>query len=146
MKPESLRPILFIEDCDEDFESLCIALEELGVDNPVRRCVSGKMSCAMFNRGGGCAQAPESALILLDLNLPGADGRELLSLFRQRHADVPVVVFSTSGQPDDRAFCLNEGASDYLVKPLEYDRWRQMIGELVEKFLLREPLPAGGRV
>jgi CheY-like chemotaxis protein len=135
MKSSALRPILSVEDSDEDFFSLCAALEGLGVPNPVERCANSKIARAMLETPEGCAKAREAAVILLDLNMPGVDGRQLLSLFRKSKRDKPVVVLTTSSNQSDIDFCTKAGANDYVVKPLEFDRWQEVIGELVAKWL-----------
>ena len=135
MSAQALRPILSVEDCDEDFYSLCIALQQLGVANPVKRYANSKAALMLLDTESGCAIAREAAVILLDLNMPGIDGRQLLKLFRNRERRVPVVVFSTSSHDDDIAFCRREGANDYLVKPLEFDRWRELLSEFAAKWL-----------
>jgi CheY-like chemotaxis protein len=135
MKTPALRPILFVEDSDEDFYSLCAALEGLGVANPVERCANSKIARAMLETPDGCAKAREAAVILLDLNMPGVDGRQLLSLFRNSERERPVVVLTSSSHQNDIDFCTKAGANDYVVKPLEFDRWQEVIGELVAKWL-----------
>ena len=138
MTEHALRPILSVEDSDEDFFSLCFTLQVLGVANPVERCANSRIARARLESKEGCALAREAAVILLDLNMPGVDGRQLLSLFRKRERDVPVVILSTSSHPSDIAYCQKEGANDYLVKPLELDRWRDMVGQFAEKWLPNE--------
>ncbi len=130
-----LRPILSVEDSDEDFFSLCVALEDLGIANPVQRCAHSRVARALLESETGCGVARDAAVILLDLNMPGVDGRELLTLFRKRDQSVPVVVLSTSSSPNDIAFCRESGADDYLIKPLEFDRWREQLAVLAKKWL-----------
>jgi CheY-like chemotaxis protein len=135
MNAPVLPPILSVEDSDEDFFSLCAALEGLGVANPVLRCANSKTAHAMLEKRDVCVGANEAAFILLDLNMPGVDGRQLLSLFRSNERDKPVVVLSTSSNQNDIDFCTKAGANDYVVKPLEFDRWQEVIGEIIAKWL-----------
>lgn len=62
------------------------------------------------------------SLILLDLNLPGVGGREIISLIRKKGILTPIVVFSTSSSPTDIASCYKEGANSYMVKPYDVDQ------------------------
>lgn len=62
------------------------------------------------------------SLILLDLNLPGVGGREIISLIRKKDILVPIVVFSTSSSPTDIGSCYKEGANSYMVKPYDVDQ------------------------
>lgn len=151
MSEHAHRPILYIEDSDEDFYSLCQALKDARVNNPVRRCASGRAALEALGSDEGCAAARESAFVLLDLNMPGADGRELLELFRSRERAVPVIVLSTSSHPDDVSFCYDKGANGYLVKPLEFERWQEMMSRVAAFWLQsvvlppKKPLGEGGR-
>lgn len=141
MSDVALRPILSVEDSDEDFASLCQALKDAGVSNPVRRLASSSAALEALGTETGCAASREAAFVLLDLNMPGADGRELLELFRSREKCVPVLVLSTSSHPDDIAFCYAKGANSYLVKPLEFERWQAMIASLAGYWLNTVRLP-----
>jgi CheY-like chemotaxis protein len=135
------RPILSVEDSDEDFFSLCRALRDAGVSNPVHRCASGYAAMRALASDEGCGAMRGIALVLLDLNMPGADGRELLEMFRVRERSVPVVVLSTSSHPDDIAFCYDKGANGYLIKPLEFERWQEMIAIVAAYWLGTVALP-----
>lgn len=136
------RPILSVEDSDEDFFSLCEALKAAGIQNPVERCADGRTAHEALASAAGCEKARQAAFVLLDLNLPGADGRDLLEAFRKREPSVPVLVLSTSSHPADVERCYRAGANAYLVKPLELDRWQEMI-KAAATFWLRavEPPP-----
>lgn len=99
-------PLLVAEDNDEDFEILQLALKELGFSRPILRFEDGDQVLAYLFRYGRF-QAPESsprpALLILDLNLPETDGREVLSQLKA-HPKIgcfPIVVFSTSDNPRD---------------------------------------------
>ena len=135
MNQGDLRPILYVEDSDEDYASLCFALQACGVANPVERCADGRLARAALSTAAGCARARAAAIILLDLNLPGVSGHELLTLFRQRGATAPVIVFSTSSHASDVSYCYRAGANAYLVKPLEFDRWQEMLGAMAHHWL-----------
>ncbi|WP_020680637.1 response regulator transcription factor [Marinobacterium rhizophilum] len=59
-------------------------------------------------------------LIILDLNLPGLGGEQVLSLLRQRRSTTPVLVLTARGQIEDRISLLDLGADDYLTKPFDF--------------------------
>lgn len=114
------RPVLVVEDSDEDFDTLGEAARRAGVVHQLRRTTTGD-GCLTLLRGEGVARI-HPALVLMDLNTPGTDGREALVVIK---ADpvlraVPVVVVSTSSNPKDLAFCYRAGANAYHVKPLRY--------------------------
>lgn len=141
MNPQAHRPILSVEDNDEDFYSLCHALKQAGVTNPVQRFASGRTAMQTLGTEEGCATAREAAFMLLDINMPGADGRELLELFRSRERALPVIVLSTSSHPDDIAFCYEKGANGYMIKPLDFHRWQEMVSTLAAYWLRTVALP-----
>jgi CheY-like chemotaxis protein len=131
--------IISVEDSETDFMALQLALEASGVDADIERYANG--SVAMGEFGASCPLASKASLILLDLNLPGVDGRQLLKTFRDRdpQGEVPVIVLSTSSHPRDIEYCCRVGANAYVVKPLELDDWERKIGPLA-KYWLRSAL------
>ena len=70
-------------------------------------------------------------LVILDLNLPDASG---LSVLKRHRADAPVVVFTSSSNPDDRQSSLESGACDYIQKPTDLDEYRAAVVEMVHKW------------
>jgi two-component system chemotaxis response regulator CheY len=63
-------------------------------------------------------------LALIDINMPVMDGLKLISLMRGEEAlkDIPIVVITTEGAPEDRERALNLGANEYLTKPIQANR------------------------
>jgi CheY-like chemotaxis protein len=118
-------PLVVVEDNDEDFEIFSWALQDR-LPVPLVRCVDGDdLLDYLHGRGAYAKQKPlPPALILLDLNLPGLDGREVLALIKSDDAfrKIPVVVFTTSDNPRDVAICYRQGASGYIVKGLDVKR------------------------
>lgn len=141
------RPIVIVEDSDEDFEVLIWALRQADVTNPIHRCANAEAVLGMTAKQGS---GPASimglypALISLDLNVPGTDWQETLSAFRSNPwwRPVPVVVISTSGQRATIAACYALGASGYLQKPLNLDELAAAIKQLATYWLKTVRLPA----
>jgi CheY-like chemotaxis protein len=142
MSDNTQRTIIAVEDSDEDFYSLCAALKHAGVTNPVQRFSDSRAAMAAIEAKKGRGATCDGALILLDLNMPGADGRELLERFRSRERAIPVIVLSTSSHPDDIDFCYRAGANGYLVKPLEFERWQEMMVNVAAYWLRTVALPS----
>ncbi len=128
--------ILSVEDSDTDFIALQFALKAAGVTNPVKRCANGKLAMDLLNRDS-CPLTDKASLVLLDLNLPGVDGRQVLKAFRRRDPDreVPVIVLTTSSHPRDIEDCFRAGADAYTVKPLELDDWEVKVASLATHWL-----------
>jgi CheY-like chemotaxis protein len=121
MKPRPAPPILIVEDSDDDFDTIQLIAREAQIDNELRRAGTGD-DCLMLLRGER-AQPIRPAFVLMDLNLPGLDGREALKDIKEdpRLRMLPVVVFTSSSNPSDLAFCYDAGANAYHVKPLRFE-------------------------
>ena len=124
---KELRPLLIVEDSDEDFEVTCWALQQAGFARPIIRCVRAEEAllrlCPLARDPDWAERLP--CLVLLDLNLPGTNGRQLLEALRRQEAppSIPIVILSTSNNPRDVAACYRLGAAGYLCKPLSLDEY-----------------------
>jgi CheY-like chemotaxis protein len=123
MSGNQTQPLLLVEDSDEDFETFQRMMRKVSFTNPIYRCVDGDEALDFLYHTGNyidSAQAPRPAIILLDLNLPGTDGREVLTQIKQDDAlkTIPVVVFTTSSNPKDIETCYRYGVSGYILKPI----------------------------
>ena len=107
--------VIVLEDSDEDFETLKEAVAEPRRLRQVRRAVDGEECLQLIDE-------ERPALVLLDLNTPGMDGRDTLLALRadERLQCMPIVVLSTSSNPRDIAQCYARGANAYHVKPVRY--------------------------
>jgi CheY-like chemotaxis protein len=129
--------IISVEDSDTDFLALQHALQAAGVTNRVQRCESGRAAVGYLLSDENAPLAAKASLIMLDLNLPGVDGRELLRKMRARDPmrAVPIIVLSTSSHPKDIDNCYRAGADAYMVKPLELEDWETKVGQLAQSWL-----------
>src|SRR4051794_29822375 len=119
------RPILLVEDSDVDYEALVRCFRKADCANPIFRCADGDEALDYLRRRGRYGAAvgsPRPALILLDLNLPGVDGRQVLAEVKEddQLRSIPVVVLTTSAAERDVAACYRAGANSYIQKPLEF--------------------------
>ncbi|WP_036483778.1 response regulator [Myxosarcina sp. GI1] len=134
MKQE--RPLLIIEDSDEDFAALTRMMNKAKVSSPIYRCEDGEEALEFLYHQGEYEDAtlsPRPSLIILDLNLPGTNGREVLAELKQDNTlkSIPVIIFSTSSNPKDINACYHYGISGYIVKPMGTNR----LNEIVQTFL-----------
>lgn len=129
---KSARTILLVEDSPEDAEAVFRAFQKAGLINPLHHCYDGDDALDYLHRRGpyaGLGQAPRPSIILLDLNMPGTDGREVLAELKQS-ADlkkIPVVVLTTSSDERDIEKCYEIGASSYVRKPVDLDGFMRAI-------------------
>ena len=77
-------------------------------------------------------------LILLDLNLPGVDGLEILRQFRESDTSTPVLILSARGQIQDKVEGLDLGANDYLTKPFHFEELEARIRSLTRRKFIQE--------
>ena len=135
MSTPKIAPLLIAEDNDEDFEILRLSFEAVGFDRPIVRFEDGApLLDYLFRRGeyADAAKSPRPALVLLDLNLPDTDGREVL-IEIEKHAplrDVPIIVLTTSDDPRDVTFCYEHSVTSYSIKPVG----ARHLGEFVRTF------------
>lgn len=134
--PGSTPCLLVVEDSNEDFEALQRFLRRSPLTIPIQRCVNGEQALSFLYRTEPYTNpndAPRPCLIVLDLNLPKTDGREVLRRIKQDNGlrTIPVVVFTTSSNPRDIEVCYQYGANSYIVKPIDFAQLKRNIQTLV---------------
>lgn len=140
MVASSFNPLLVAEDSDEDFEVLELLIQQMQVQHPIHRCTNGdKVLDFVYQDGEPSEQrsVPLPSVILLDLNLPGTDGREVLEQLKQDQSfrDIPIVIFTTSSNPKDIEFCYQNGANGYLIKPVDLEELERTVQAFVNYWL-----------
>jgi CheY-like chemotaxis protein len=139
MNPDLGRPIeiLLVEDSPSDTDLTVEALASAKICNRLSLVEDGVQAMEFLRREGQYAQAPRPDLILLDLNLPRKDGREVLAEIRadEKLTAIPVVVLTTSQAEKDvlRAYALH--ANCYIAKPVDFQQFLEVI-EAIEGFWL----------
>jgi len=126
------QPILLVEDSPEDFETTQRAFRRSGLKNPIVRCSDGDEALDFLFRRGDHAGAPRPGVVLLDLNLPGTDGREVLTEMKAdpELRQIPVIVLTTSSDERDVSACYQAGASSYIQKPVDLEGFMRAIERL----------------
>jgi len=136
---EKSNPILIIEDSIEDFEIVSWAFQKAGNQQSIERVARAEDALLRINQ----FDALKPCLILLDLNLPGMSGKELLTLIKQSDdgSFIPVVVLSNSNNPHDIKSCYRLGASGYICKPLQLQQFIDKIKNLMSYWFNTVALP-----
>ncbi len=138
-------PLLIVDDSDEDYEVTCWALRQAGFTRPVMHCARAEEAllqlCPLSRHPGWTDRLP--CLVLLDLNLPGMNGLQLLEVLRQTEQPpaVPVVILSTSKNPRDVSACYRLGAAGYICKPLGLEQFVEKMRGLVRYWFDAATLP-----
>lgn len=140
------QPLLVIEDSDEDFEAFGRMMRKSFVGNPIYRCTDGDDALDFLYHTGkytDSALAPRPAIILLDLNLPGTDGREVLEQIKKDEElkTIPVVVFTTSSNPKDIEVCYRYGVNGYIVKPIDIKKLMRTLQVFIDYWFESVILP-----
>lgn len=134
--PNGIQTILIIEDNDDDFEATERALcRKKSLSNPIFRCRDGQEALDYLKGNGQYASRDVTgtpALILLDLNMPGLDGRKVLERIKKDDAlcDIPVVVMTTSTAQEDISASYRAGANTYVQKPIYWNEFVEAISGL----------------
>ena len=126
--PSPLSPLVVVEDNDEDFEALSRVLRETTAREHVVRYVTGEEAVA------GLFDGERPALVILDLNLPGIQGLDVLARVKRDPVRriVPVIVLSGSRRQEDIDAAYEAGANAYLAKPLDFAELRRVVISMFE--------------
>jgi two-component system, chemotaxis family, response regulator Rcp1 len=143
-----LLEVLLVEDNPGDIR---LTMETFRDANPfvhLHVAKDGVEAMAFLRREGGHAGAPRPDLVLLDLNLPKMDGREVLGHIKadEKLRTIPTVILTTSAAEADIMKGYQLGANCYLTKPVELEEFENLVKNIDEFWLTRANLPQqGGR-
>ncbi|MBF0168830.1 MAG: response regulator [Alphaproteobacteria bacterium] len=135
--------ILLVEDNLADAMLVVEAFKETGHKNRISHVLNGEDAMEYLKRRGVYAHATEPDFVLLDLNLPRKDGREVLEEIRsdQKLHRLPVIALTTSEANADVLRCYELGANAYIVKPVEFDKFVAAVQSIGSFWLQTATLP-----
>lgn len=133
--PQRSATILLIEDDPSDRKLIRRFFENSSLRNEIQHVRDGEEALDYLYRQGDYVEpeeAPWPDLVLLDLNLPRVDGREVLETMKEDPdlRSLPVVVLTTSEEEEDIHRSYNLGASSYIVKPMDMDQFAKVVDAL----------------
>lgn len=135
--------ILLVEDDPGDVELTQYMIKKAKIFVNLHVVTDGLEAMAFLRREGKFAGATRPDLILLDLNLPGMDGREVLAEVKADPAlkSIPVVVLTTSQSDEDvlKSYCL--GANCFVTKPVGLDQFAKLVAALEDFWFTIVRLP-----
>lgn len=136
------QPILIVEDSPDDFEATKRAFSKANLRNRIQRAESGEEALSYLRNDANA----RPGIILLDLNMPGLDGRKTLEIIKQTRAlqSIPVVILTTSNDERDVEACYKLGANTYIQKPVDFDGLIAAIRRLKEYWFEIAILPKDG--
>lgn len=136
--------ILLVEDSPADVLITREAFREFKITNTLHVVVDGVEAIAYLNQEGKYASQPRPDLILLDLNLPRKNGREVLAEIKAnpKHKNIPVVVLTTSHSEQDILQAYDQHANCYIVKPVGFNNFVEAVKSIRQFWFSVVTLPS----
>ncbi|MGO9387170.1 MAG: response regulator [Methanobacterium sp.] len=135
--------ILLVEDNPGDVRLIMEAFKNAKVYNNIQVQMDGESAVRFLLKQEEYKDAPRPDLILLDLNLPKKDGREVLNIIKQDKnlKPIPVVILTTSTAEEDIIDTYNKHANSYITKPVDLDQFFQVVESIQDFWLSIVKLP-----
>ena len=132
--------ILLVEDSEADIDLTLDAFRQARLANRIEVCRSGSEALDyVFGQGEYADRRahPLPDLILLDLKMPGIDGHEVLRRIKNEPVlkRLPVIILTSSKEEGDRALSYDNGANSYLVKPVSFEGFIEVVKQVTEYWL-----------
>ena len=142
-KLSTVRPILLVEDNPMDLDLTIQAFEENHLANPIEICRDGEEAIDYMEDHYLETDDRLPILILLDLRLPKVDGLDVLREIRQNDVwkKIPVIIMTTSREDKDVNVAYELGANSYIVKPVSFDSFRDVVNQIKTYWLLTNESP-----
>ena len=140
-----LQHILLIEDNTNDIELTLMVLQEFNLANEIIVLQDGNLAYEYLKtRASKSNQDPLPIMVLLDLNLPGKDGREILKAMKEDEylKSIPVIMLTSSREEADFIESHRLGADEYISKPLNFFQFAEIVARLGCGWgIVTKPLP-----
>ena len=135
--------VLLVEDNPGDVRLTQEAFKEGKIRNGLRVVMDGVEAMAFLRREGEYADAPRPDIILLDLNLPKKDGREVLAEIKadDELKSIPVIILTTSDAEEDIIRTYNHHANCYITKPIDLEQLINVVRSIEDFWLTVVKLP-----
>jgi two-component system, chemotaxis family, response regulator Rcp1 len=124
--------ILLVEDNEGDIILTTEAFKDMQLDNEISVVKDGEEALRFLRKQGEHSSAATPQLILMDINLPGMDGKELLDIIKRDEElkDIPVVMLTCSDKDADISDCYDKQVNWYITKPIDYDKYTKVMHEI----------------
>jgi CheY-like chemotaxis protein len=140
--------ILLVDDNPADARLTREALDDSKIANALHHVVDGMEAIAFLRREAPYQAAPRPDIILLDLNMPRMDGRQVLAEIKNddRLKTIPIVILTTSEAEEDIVKSYQLHANCYVTKPVDFDKFVTIVQAIEDFWLSIVRLPTGARV
>ncbi len=140
--------VLLVEDSPGDVRLTRETFREVNASIHLGVASDGLEAMNFLRRQGAHSNAPRPGIILLDLNLPKMDGREVLSLIKEDPSlkTIPIVILTTSEAEADIAMSYQLQANCYLCKPVQLDAFEALVRSINDFWLTKVKLPSRSKV
>lgn len=140
--------ILMVEDNPGDVRLIREFFRDSLIEVRLHEAVDGVEAMRFLRGDGGYAEAPRPDLILLDLNLPRMDGREVLAQIKQddRLKAIPTIILTSSDAQADIVRSYELQANCYVCKPIELDAFESLMRSISDFWLTKVQFPSRGDV
>ncbi|MGB9937130.1 MAG: response regulator [Methanobacterium sp.] len=135
--------ILLVEDNPADARLIEEVLKDTNANNKLHVVKDGVDAMHFLNKEEEFSNAPRPDIILLDLNLPRKDGREVLKEVKENEdlRSIPIVILTTSSANEDIIKTYNNHANCYITKPVDFDQFLKVINAIEDFWLKIVRLP-----
>jgi chemotaxis family two-component system response regulator Rcp1 len=135
--------ILLVEDNPADIRLIMEVFKDFTIQNEIHVVRDGITAMNFLYKKGEYKNAPKPDLVLLDLNLPRKDGREVLVEIKENEdlKSIPVVILTTSSAKEDIIKTYSNYANCYITKPVDFDQFLRVINSIEDFWLKVVKLP-----
>ena len=139
--------ILLVEDNEGDIILTEEAFKDMKLENKISVVRDGEEALRFLKKEGEHVEVSTPQLILMDINLPGLDGKELLDIIKkdERLKEIPVVMLTSSAADEDISECYDKHVNWYITKPIDYDKYTKVMHEIEAFYVSFVPYPKGGK-
>src|SRR6187549_1935978 len=120
--------ILLVEDNEGDIILTTEAFKDMQLENKISVVRDGEEALRFLKKQGEHAGVTTPQLVLMDINLPGIDGKELLNIIKNDDElkEIPVVMLTCSDKDADISDCYDKQVNWYITKPIDYDKYTKV--------------------
>ena len=139
--------ILLVEDNEGDIILTTEAFKDMQLENTISVVRDGEEALRFLKKQSEHADAITPQLILMDINLPGMDGKELLETIKKDPVlkEIPVVMLTSSAADADISECYDKHVNWYITKPIDYDKYTKVMHEIEAFYVSFVPYPKSSK-